>query len=85
MGLDLGQIFACIAVHKSAEPNTLVVRIPFDQRDELVSAAADTYVSIGRLKLREFGDGTGELIYYERPDAVGPKVSNYRASSFESV
>jgi hypothetical protein len=22
----------------------------------------------GRLKLREFGDGTAELIYYERPD-----------------
>ncbi len=31
----------------------------------------------GRLKLREFGDGTGELIFYRRPDRTGPKVSDY--------
>ena len=31
----------------------------------------------GRLKLREFGDGTGELIAYERPDQPGPKQSDY--------
>lgn len=31
----------------------------------------------GRLKLREFGDGTGELIAYERPDQPGPKHSDY--------
>lgn len=31
----------------------------------------------GRLKLRDFGDGTGELIHYERPDAGGPKLSDY--------
>lgn len=30
-----------------------------------------------RLKLREFGDGTGELIFYVRPDASGPKPSSY--------
>lgn len=32
----------------------------------------------GRLKLRDFGDGRGELIQYERPDATGPKTSSYR-------
>lgn len=32
----------------------------------------------GRLKLREFGDGTGELIFYRRADAGGPKTSFYR-------
>ena len=32
----------------------------------------------GRLKLRAFGDGTGELIAYERPDAAGPTLSHYR-------
>ena len=31
----------------------------------------------GRLKLRVFPSGQGELIYYERPDANGPKQSNY--------
>ena len=31
----------------------------------------------GRLKLREFSDGTAELIYYERFDKAGPKTSKY--------
>ena len=34
----------------------------------------------GRLKLREFDDGTGELIAYERPDREGPKTSRYTIS-----
>jgi adenylate cyclase class IV len=39
----------------------------------------DTFfrVARGRLKLREFGDGTGELIYYERPDQAQAKLSLY--------
>ena len=31
----------------------------------------------GRLKLRTFADGRGELIAYDRPDAAGPKTSTY--------
>jgi hypothetical protein len=38
-----GKMFACIASHKSAEPGTLVVRIPFDQRDELIATDPATY------------------------------------------
>ena len=37
-----GKMFACLAVHKSAEPNSLVLRIAFDDRDELISADPDT-------------------------------------------
>src|SRR5690606_5329480 len=31
----------------------------------------------GRLKLRELADGTGQLIFYQRPDKAGPKESFY--------
>jgi len=31
----------------------------------------------GRLKLREFTDGSGELIFYERPDSAVPTTSHY--------
>lgn len=32
----------------------------------------------GRLKLRDFGNGQGELIFYQRADESGPKPSYYR-------
>ncbi len=35
------------------------------------------HAETGRLKIREFADGTGELISYHRPDAEGPKTSSY--------
>ena len=38
-----GKMFVCMAIHKSAEPNTLVVRMAFDQRDALVAEDPDTY------------------------------------------
>ena len=38
-----GRLFACIASHKSAEPDTLVVVIDFASRDELIAADPDTY------------------------------------------
>lgn len=31
----------------------------------------------GRLKLRQFDERHGELIHYHRPDAEGPKLSDY--------
>ncbi len=31
----------------------------------------------GRLKLRELAPDRGELIFYDRPDAAGPKLSDY--------
>ena len=38
-----GRMFACIASHKSAEPNSLVVMMDFDARDALVEDDPATY------------------------------------------
>jgi hypothetical protein len=38
-----GRMFACIASHKSAEPNTLVVMMDFDDRDALIEDDPATY------------------------------------------
>jgi len=38
-----GQFFACLTSHRSAEPGTLVVRMDFERRDELVAADPDVY------------------------------------------
>jgi hypothetical protein len=38
-----GRMFVCIASHKSAEPDTLVVMMDFADRDALVADAPDTY------------------------------------------
>lgn len=38
-----GNMFACIASHKSAEPDTLVVRIPVDKRNDLIAEQPDVY------------------------------------------
>jgi hypothetical protein len=38
-----GQMFACMAVNKSVEPDTLAVWVPFDQRDNLLTEAPHIY------------------------------------------
>ncbi len=38
-----GQLLACMATNKAAEPDTLVVRVDFAQRDELIAAEPDVY------------------------------------------
>ena len=38
-----GKMFACMASHKSAEPNTLVVMIDFAARDAILEDDPDTY------------------------------------------
>ncbi|MGQ0735511.1 MAG: MmcQ/YjbR family DNA-binding protein [Acidobacteriota bacterium] len=38
-----GKVVACLAIHRSAEPNTLVVVIGFDERDQLLAADPGTY------------------------------------------
>jgi len=38
-----GQLLACVATNKSAEPNTLVARVGFEQREELLKQDPQTY------------------------------------------
>jgi hypothetical protein len=38
-----GRMFVCMASHKSAEPNTLVVMMDFVDRDALIAEDPDTY------------------------------------------
>jgi hypothetical protein len=38
-----GRLLACPAIHKSAEPDSLVVRIPLDRRAELIAADPEIY------------------------------------------
>jgi predicted adenylyl cyclase CyaB len=50
------------------------------QRDAERIEQDDTFFRVphGRLKLREFADGSAELIHYERADTVEAKLSDYR-------
>jgi hypothetical protein len=38
-----GKMFVCSAINKQAEPNSLVVRMDFAQRDALIEEDPDTY------------------------------------------
>ena len=38
-----GKLLACVPSHRSAEPASLVVRVDFDDRTELLAAAPDVY------------------------------------------
>jgi hypothetical protein len=38
-----GKLLACVPTHRSAEPGSLVIRIGFDDRAELLAAAPDVY------------------------------------------
>ncbi|XP_045567384.1 uncharacterized protein isoform X3 [Salmo salar] len=54
------------------------------QSEGTVIRQQDTFFNCrtGRLKLRNLmQDGSGQLIFYERPDCDGPKVSNYSLST----
>jgi len=38
-----GKLLACVPAHRSVEPDSLVVRVDFDDRAELLSADPDVY------------------------------------------
>jgi predicted adenylyl cyclase CyaB len=79
--------------HKTHMPRNIEIKASVDEPGALERAAAavadhgpqrieqdDTFFHCpeGRLKLRDFGNGQAELIFYRRPDQAGPKTSDYR-------
>lgn len=56
---------------------------PLATEGPIAIAQDDTFFACpnGRLKLRDFGDGRGELIFYQRADQTGPKTSFYRITT----
>jgi hypothetical protein len=38
-----GKLLACVPAHSSAEPGSIVIRVDFDDRAELLAAAPDVY------------------------------------------
>jgi hypothetical protein len=42
-------MFTCVPTHRSAEPDSLAIRLDFDQRDELIAADPATYSAITRV------------------------------------
>lgn len=65
-------------IHNIARQHELAAGIA--DRPPQVLEQTDTFFCVphGRLKLREFADGKGELIHYQRADEIGPKPSSYR-------
>ncbi|XP_070710206.1 adenylate cyclase CyaB-like isoform X2 [Pempheris klunzingeri] len=53
------------------------------QSEGTIIRQCDTFFncSRGRLKLRDFMNESGQLIFYERPDTDGPKLSRYSISA----
>ncbi|XP_052411421.1 uncharacterized protein LOC127957085 [Carassius gibelio] len=68
-----------ICVHCCSTPDYIIRAKELSGSDGTVIRQQDTFFKVptGRLKLRDFQDGTGQLIFYERPDTEGPKLSNY--------
>ncbi len=51
--------------------------LPIRQQQELQQWDSFFHVSTGRLKLRDFSDGSAELICYERDDRAEARLSTY--------
>jgi predicted adenylyl cyclase CyaB len=87
--------------HEVLMARNIEIKARIDNYDELVERAAalsdqpplsyrqhDTFYEVpsGRMKLRRFDDGsTAELIFYQRDDSDGPKVSFYMRSPVTNV
>ena len=86
-----GKIFAGIAIHSSAEPGSLMVRMAPEDRDELISAAPDVYyvtdhyipgngvlVRLSRVNADVLRDLIGMSHKFVLASVVGPSRSSKR-------
>jgi hypothetical protein len=90
-----GRMFVCMASHKSAEPETLVVMMDFPDRDALLEDDPDTYylkehyvgypcvlVRLSRVHpdaLRDLVTGAHRYMSAKRPRAKRPGASGKRS------
>ncbi|KAK5896260.1 hypothetical protein CgunFtcFv8_009880 [Champsocephalus gunnari] len=68
---------------KVSDPTRFAARAAeLSQSEGSIIKQHDTFFNCtqGRLKLRDFMDKSGQLIFYERPDTAGPKLSRYSIS-----
>ena len=68
-----------------AELTARVARMATSGPEEIVQDDTFFHCPEGRLKLRAFSDGAGQLIFYKRPDTEGPKTSSYSIAPVENA
>ncbi|XP_043471719.1 uncharacterized protein LOC122504602 [Leptopilina heterotoma] len=75
---------------KVGNPEEFLVKVKeISDSKETVIPQRDVFFNLpkdkpGRLKLRNYQDGTGELIFYDRPDIKGPKLSSFEKTFLTS-
>jgi hypothetical protein len=87
-----GKLLTCLAIHKSAEPGSLVVRIDFEQRAGLLAEAPETYyvtdhyrnyptvlVRLSRIRVDELRDLLGASLRF----VTSPSQKKRRSSRAE--
>uniref|UniRef100_A0A3Q3QGX8 CYTH domain-containing protein n=1 Tax=Monopterus albus TaxID=43700 RepID=A0A3Q3QGX8_MONAL len=84
MHLKLASMMSNVEIKaKVSDPMQFAEKVAqLSQSEGTIIRQHDTFFncSRGRLKLRDFLDGSGQLIFYERPDTDGPKLSCYSIS-----
>jgi hypothetical protein len=87
-----GKLLACIAINKSAEPNSLGVRVDFDERDAMIAEAPDKYyvtdryvyypvvlARLSRIREDELRDGNENGIVESTQDQTLPRHASLSA------
>ena len=93
-----GKLLACLAIHKSAEPESLAVRIDFDQRDGLLADDPKTYyltdhyvnypvvlVRLSQIRIGQMRDLLGSawrFVTAQKRTASRPSVKGIRIPGF---